>query len=90
MEYFKPKKTVSVASQITGESKELLRYYAQYARYDEDEVLDKFLRNLAGDSGFLSWAKSKRDNKKIIAILTNLGVKEVNHDQGDKTTTIGG
>jgi hypothetical protein len=70
MEYIKPKKPKSkVSFTISENTYDILALYAKYTRYTEDEVLDKFLLNLARDKNFIEWIKKQRNRKRMIAIL---------------------
>lgn len=67
MEFIKPKKTQGrkVNWIVSEHTRAIVKYYAQYTEYSEDEVVDKFLKNLLKDEGFMEWIQKKRFNKRI-------------------------
>ena len=69
MEFIKPKpviqgtKTTWKLSQCT---RAVVRYYAEYTGYTEDEIVDQFLYQLCEDPDFKNWLKQKRRNKRAL------------------------
>lgn len=70
MKFIKPKpvtqgtKTTWALSQRT---RAVVKYYAKYTGYTQDEVVDQFLYQLCEDPDFENWLKQKRRNKRAIA-----------------------
>ncbi|MCA0990001.1 hypothetical protein [Pseudalkalibacillus hwajinpoensis] len=67
MEFIEPKKQLEnkVDWRVSGHTKAIIKYYSEYTGYDENEVVDRFLKNLLDDKDFVGWAKSKRRNKRM-------------------------
>ncbi len=51
---------------VSEQTKALVKYYAQYTEYTEDEVVDIFLQNILLDGDFKKWIENKRYNKRIL------------------------
>ncbi|MCM3007024.1 hypothetical protein [Priestia koreensis] len=51
---------------VSEQTKSLIKYYAQYTEYTEDEVVDIFLQNILLDEDFMKWVENKRYNKRIL------------------------
>lgn len=73
MRFIQPKnrRAEKVEWELSEQARNIVRYYAQYTEYTEEEVLEKFLLNLLDDEGFKEWIKNKRNNKRIIAQVFN-------------------
>jgi hypothetical protein len=69
MEFIKPKQPLGskVTWSISDQTKALVKYYAEYTGYSQDEVVDTFLKNLLKDEEFMKWIYSKRRNKRALA-----------------------
>lgn len=69
MQYIKPKEKLDVKPNwsVSEQTKNIVKHYAQYTGYTEDEVVDMFLKNLRDDPGFIEWLKNKRRNKRAIS-----------------------
>jgi hypothetical protein len=79
MEFIKPKKTQGrkVNWIVSEHTRAIVKYYAQYTEYSEDEVVDTFLKNLLKDEDFLEWIQKKRFNKRITdQLLINVEEEE--------------
>ncbi len=70
MEFIKPK-PVAQGTKTTWNlspcTRAVVRYYAEYTGYTEDEVVDQFLYQLCKDPDFENWLKQKRRNKRALA-----------------------
>jgi hypothetical protein len=51
---------------VSEQTKAIVKYYAQYTEYTEDEVVDIFLQNILLDVDFMKWIENKRYNKRIL------------------------
>jgi len=71
MKYIKPRKGYDQKTpwRVSKHTLYAVRYYAQYVNRPEDEVVDRFLKNLLDDPDFLEWVHSKRRNKRMLAQL---------------------
>lgn len=69
MEFIKPKQTLGskVIWSVSDQTKALVKYYAEYTGYSQDEVVDTFLKNLLKDQDFMEWIQSKRRNKRALS-----------------------
>ena len=47
----------------------IVKHYAEYTGYSEEEVLSEFLENILDDSQFISYVENKRNNKRILKDL---------------------
>ncbi|MFC0213801.1 hypothetical protein ACFFK0_15320 [Paenibacillus chartarius] len=52
---------------VSDRAKAIVKYYAQYTGYTEDEVVDQVLSKLKDDPEFIKWIKDKRRNKRAMA-----------------------
>jgi hypothetical protein len=81
MEYIQPKNTGKrkVSWNVSTNTFAVVKYYAQYTGYSEDEVVDRFLVQLRDDPQFKAWLRKQRRNKRAIAqIYGDSVVKEEN------------
>ncbi|MCL6574131.1 MAG: hypothetical protein K6T88_21050 [Bacillus sp. (in: Bacteria)] len=71
MEFIKPKKHKTKKSEwlLSERALNIVKYYAEYTGYTEDEVLEKFLTNILLDKEFEKWINNKRNNKRILKDL---------------------
>ncbi len=70
----KNKNTQQVKRNISERTRALASFYSEYSEYSEEEVVDEFLLlNLVKDDDFIEWAKSRRNNKRI---LKTIGIEE--------------
>ena len=72
LEFIQPKNknAQSVDWKISGRTRALVSYYAEYSEYSEEEVVDEFLqRNLIKDDQFIEWIKSLRNNKRMLKTI---------------------
>ena len=67
--FLKPKAKLGSKSTwvVSEQTKAIVKYYAQYTGYSEDEVVDKVLSKLKDDPEFINWIKKKRRNKRAIS-----------------------
>lgn len=68
LNFIKPKNnnTENVKWQISERCRAVVKYYAEFTEYSEDEVVDLFLLNILGDKDFINWINDKRNNKRLI------------------------
>ncbi len=66
MKFGKPRNARRVDWRIGEDVRLLVKYYAQYVDYPEEQAVEEFLRQLAADPEFQSWVKKRRNNKRII------------------------
>ncbi|GMA60318.1 hypothetical protein NZD89_12000 [Alicyclobacillus fastidiosus] len=81
MEYIKPKNTDRrrVEWKVSAQTSAIVKYYAQYTGYSEDEVVDMFLIQLRDDPQFLTWLQKQRRNKRAMEqIYSDTPIKEEN------------
>jgi hypothetical protein len=67
MEFIKPKNCnlEEVHWRISEQVRTIIKFYAEYTEYQEDEVVDMFLKNILKDEGFIGWIEKKRNNKRL-------------------------
>ena len=72
MQFIEPKKRLEkkVDWRISEHTKSTVKIYAEYTGYTEDEIVDKFLKNLLDDENFIEWINQKRRNKRIVQQLS--------------------
>jgi hypothetical protein len=63
----KIKRAEKVNWKISERTRSIVKYYAEYTEFTEEEVVDEFLLNLLDDKKFLKWVEGKRYNKRILA-----------------------
>ncbi len=78
----KNKLTNKMNFQISKESAEILKQYAMYTGYGENELIDMILNKLLFDNEFRSWANERRDKKKILGIIDSAQQSGLNLEQG--------
>lgn len=68
MEFIKPKniRGRKVDWILSEQTRSIVKYYAQYTDYNENEVVDQFIKNILLDEQFVAWIDSKRNNKRIV------------------------
>lgn len=71
MRFIKPKNKNAkrVDWELSEQTRAIVKYYAEYTEYTEDEVVETFLLNILKDEDFIEWIKDKRNNKRIIKQL---------------------
>lgn len=71
MKFIKPKNknAEKVDWELSEQARAIVKYYAEYTEYKEDEVVGTFLLNILKDEDFIEWIKDKRNNKRIIKQL---------------------
>ncbi|WP_238985052.1 hypothetical protein [Bacillus kwashiorkori] len=69
MKFIEPKnkRAEKVNWKISERTRSIVKYYAEYTEFTEEEIVDEFLLNILNDKKFLEWVKSKRYNKRILA-----------------------
>ena len=84
IEFIKPKTMFKVNPkwEISENTKAIVKYYAEYTDYTENEVINKFLENLLKDQEFIQWANKKRNNKRLNVLLNanNVTDNKINED----------
>lgn len=78
MDFIKPKNDnkENIFYKISRKTKLIVKYYAKYTEYQEDEVVDMFLQNILKDSDFVEWLNSRRSKKKINEIIFGINSSE--------------
>nr|WP_309296636.1 hypothetical protein [Niallia sp. NCCP-28] len=68
MKFIEPKnkRAEKVDWKISERTRSIVKYYAEYTDFTEEEVVDEFLLNLLDDKKFLKWVEGKRYNKRIL------------------------
>lgn len=71
MKFIQPKnqKTVKASWSLPEKTIAIVKYYAEYTGYSEDEVLETFLENILEDENFIEHIKGRRNNKRILKDL---------------------
>ena len=71
MRFIKPKdkKVKKPDWEISEQTVDLVKAYAEYTDYNENEVVEFFLRYIREDKDFVNWTMKKRNNKKLLKIL---------------------
>jgi DNA primase large subunit len=64
---FKNKEKVEY--RISHRTRLIIEYYAKYAGYSEDEVIDIFMENILLDKEFVEWLNKRRSRGKIDEII---------------------
>lgn len=54
---------------ISEHSREIVRHFATYSEYPEEEVVDECIKILLKDEGFLDWIERRRYNKTALKKL---------------------
>ena len=62
----KNKNAKPVDWEISEQTREIVKQYAEYAERTESETVDEFLLNILGDKKFIEWISTKRSNKRIV------------------------
>ncbi len=68
MKFLEPKNKNAkpVDWEISEQTREIVKQYAEYAERTESETVDEFLLNILGDKKFIEWISTKRSNKRIV------------------------
>lgn len=71
MRFIQPKKQnlQKVSWALPDKTIAIVKHYAEYTGYTEEEVLSAFLENILDDSQFISYVENKRNNKRILKDL---------------------
>ena len=74
MKFLKPKNknSESVDWKISEQTRYIVKYYAEYLEFTEEEVVDEFLKNIIDDRAFIEWIEAKRFNKRILSQIRNV------------------
>lgn len=69
MEYIKPKNLGGhkVKWNISTQTSAVVKYYAEYTGYTEDEIVDMYLMQLRDDPDFKTWLSKKRRNVRAMS-----------------------
>ncbi|MFJ9499876.1 hypothetical protein [Brevibacillus centrosporus] len=69
MEFIKPKPNLDIKAnwKVSEHTKDIIKYYAEYTGYSEDECVDQFLKNILKDEQFIDWIHGKRRNKRALS-----------------------
>jgi hypothetical protein len=87
MEFIKPKEKPENKTELylSDKTVAIVKYYAEYTKFSEDEVIDIFLQNILQDPEFLEWVHSKRRNTRMLKqMFPESYVDEVDNDQTEK------
>lgn len=81
MRFIQPKnrKMQKVSWELPDKTIAIVKYYAEYTGYSEEEVLETFLDNILEDPKFIQHIETKRNNKRIL--------KDLEMDSDDLQTT---
>jgi hypothetical protein len=63
----KNRRAEPVKWKISEHSREIVKQFAAYCEYSEEEVVDQCIKILLQDEDFLDWIESRRYNKTAIA-----------------------
>lgn len=71
MKFIEPKEELGkkVDWKLSDHTRAIVKYYAEYTRLNEDEIVDRFLKNILEDENFLEWIHRKRRNRRMIQQL---------------------
>lgn len=71
MQFIEPKKRLEkkVEWRVSGHTLAIVKFYAEFTGYTEDEIVDRFLKNLLDDKKLIEWANNKRRNKRVFQKL---------------------
>ncbi len=74
MKFIEPKnrRAEKVGWKISERTRSIVKYYAEYTEFTEEEIVDEFLLNILNDKKFLKWVESKRYNKRILAQIFDM------------------
>ncbi|MEK8129349.1 hypothetical protein WMW72_15695 [Paenibacillus filicis] len=89
MEFIKPRAKPSNKTELFLSDRTLavIKYYAEYTNYSEDEVVDLFLQKILEDPDFLEWIHGKRRNTKMLKqLFPKSNIDEVDNDQTEKVS----
>ncbi|MBU3141920.1 hypothetical protein [Clostridium sp. CF012] len=65
---------------VSEHSRAIVRYYAEYTGYSEEEIVDIFLKNIIDDSNFLNWIHNKRNKKRVYTkTFPNQNIEDEQH-----------
>ncbi|TGV30299.1 hypothetical protein EN829_037385 [Mesorhizobium sp. M00.F.Ca.ET.186.01.1.1] len=83
MEFIKPiqKLGSKVDWQVSDRTKAIVKYYAEYTGFSEDEVVDRFLTNILKDPDFNLWINGKRRKTRIMKQLFPEKASEVTENE---------
>jgi hypothetical protein len=76
----KPKQEAKPDWRVSRRTANVVKYYAQFTGYNENEVVDTFLINLLKDEDFKAWIQSQRRNKRMLEQLYPSGMEEIDFD----------
>jgi hypothetical protein len=77
----KPKLDNKMDWKVSTHTKHVIKYFAEYTRYSEDEVVDKVLGHLINDDGFLEWIHTQRRNTRMMKQLFPEKITENESDE---------
>lgn len=83
MEFIKPiqKLGSKVDWQVSDRTKAIVKYYAEYTGFSENEVVDRFLTNILKDPDFNLWINGKRRKTRIMKQLFPDKASEVTENE---------
>lgn len=79
MKFIEPKnkRRESVDWRISEQTRYIVKYYAEYTEFTEEEVVDEFLKNIVDDEKFIEWIDSKRFNKRILSQIRDVKEEDI-------------
>lgn len=71
MRFIQPKKQnlQKVTWALPDKTIAIIKHYAEYTGYTEEEVLAEFLENILNDKSFINHIETRRNNKRILKDL---------------------
>ncbi|NPV90948.1 MAG: hypothetical protein HPY50_09260 [Firmicutes bacterium] len=76
----KNKKGQKITWLISHQTRLLVKHYAMYSEYSEDEVVDEFLKNLWLDEGFQNWLAKRRNKKRLLDGFFSANINQVEEE----------
>lgn len=75
MKFIAPKRVLENRTEwrVSSQTKAIVKYYAEYTGYEENHVVNEFLKNILEDEDFRAWILKRRNNKRIVSSLFSEG-----------------
>lgn len=69
MKFIEPKNRnlSKVDWKVSDRTRAIVKYYAEYTEFTEEEIVDEFLTNILLDPKFREWIENRRYNKRILS-----------------------
>jgi len=86
MEFIRPRniKAEQVDWEISEQSRALVKCYAEYTEYTENDVVDMLLKNILQDKNFVTWVQERRFNKRIMGQIFIQELVDADEREDDK------